>query len=153
MGNVAEGVLVLVEPAVGGSLDPPVGDILAVMIARREAQHLDHPGGGRRVVVGCLVRDRKSHGWHSIVTRCGPYSHRKRAPPRETFDRVGSLPRVTPALVAGIHLFLVGRFSKRAWMAVDIRAFTPRFDGLCPAMTTEALVDLLRIHLTSNIAR
>jgi hypothetical protein len=38
---------------------------------------------------------------------------------------------VMPALVAGIHVFA----KKQGVDGRDIRAFTPVFDGLCPAMT------------------
>jgi hypothetical protein len=37
-----------------------------------------------------------------------------------------------PALVAGIHVFLVG---SKSWMAGNISAFTRVFNALCPAMT------------------
>jgi hypothetical protein len=39
-----------------------------------------------------------------------------------------------PALVAGIHVFLNCR--QQDVDGRDKRAFTPVFDGLCPAMTT-----------------
>jgi hypothetical protein len=38
-----------------------------------------------------------------------------------------------PGLVPGIHVLA----AKETWMAGNIRAFTPVFDGLCPAMTNE----------------
>jgi hypothetical protein len=39
-----------------------------------------------------------------------------------------------PALVAGIHVLLLKSVEvNRGWPG--IRAFTPVFDGLCPAMT------------------
>ena len=38
MGDVAERVLVLVEPAIGGHVDAPVDHLLAVVIARRQPQ-------------------------------------------------------------------------------------------------------------------
>ena len=61
MGDVAERVLVLVEPAIGGHVDAPARHILAVVVARREPQHLDHAGRRRRVAVGGQVRDAKAH--------------------------------------------------------------------------------------------
>jgi hypothetical protein len=39
-----------------------------------------------------------------------------------------------PGLVPGIHVFLC---SSKDVDGRDIRAFTPVFDGLCPAMTTD----------------
>jgi len=54
-------------------------------------------------------------------------------------------------LVAGIHVFLV--FSKQVVDGGDKRAFTPVFDGLCPAMTT-AVEDLImwRPMLPTDVA-
>jgi len=43
-----------------------------------------------------------------------------------------------PALVAGIHAFLLAAACK-SWMAGKISAFTRVFNALCPAMTTESL--------------
>jgi len=42
-----------------------------------------------------------------------------------------------PALVAGIHVLLRGY---KGVDGRDKRAFTPVFDGLCPAMTNEAML-------------
>jgi len=38
-----------------------------------------------------------------------------------------------PGLVPGIHVFILIRLLRRGWPG--IRAFTPVFDGICPAMT------------------
>src|SRR5258705_127551 len=38
VGEVAEGVLVLLEPAIGGNVDAPIHDELAFVVARREPQ-------------------------------------------------------------------------------------------------------------------
>ena len=62
MGDVAEGVLVLVEPAIGGNVDPPARHILAVVVARSQPQHLDHAGRGLLVPVAGEVRDTQAHG-------------------------------------------------------------------------------------------
>jgi hypothetical protein len=51
MDDVAEGILVLIEPAIGGDVDPPVRNILPVVIARGEPQHLDHAGSGLLVAI------------------------------------------------------------------------------------------------------
>jgi len=40
-----------------------------------------------------------------------------------------------PGLVPGIHDFLVAPFRKQDVDGRGVRAFTPVFDGLCPAMT------------------
>ena len=62
VGNVAERVLVNVEPAILGDIDAPVHHIVPVMIARGEAQGLDHAVGRRVVMVAGLVRDADAHG-------------------------------------------------------------------------------------------
>ena len=41
-----------------------------------------------------------------------------------------------PGLVPGIHVFLRDQQDVDGW---DNRAFTPVFDGLCPAMTNDKL--------------
>ena len=46
MGDVAERVLVGVEPGVGRDVDLPLRDILPVMAAGRHAQDLDHAVAG-----------------------------------------------------------------------------------------------------------
>jgi hypothetical protein len=57
MRDVAEGILVLIEPAVAGHVDAPVDDVLAIVVARRQAQDLDRARGGRAVAIGRQVRD------------------------------------------------------------------------------------------------
>jgi hypothetical protein len=45
-----------------------------------------------------------------------------------------------PALVAGIHVLLLAIPQRSKDVdGRDIRAFTPVFDGLCPAMTSELI--------------
>ena len=61
MGEVAEGVLVLVEPAIRGDVDPPARHVLAVVVARGQPQHLDHAGRGRPVAIARQVRDADAH--------------------------------------------------------------------------------------------
>ena len=58
MGDVAERVLAGLEPAIRRDVDPPVHHVLAVVVARRQAQRLDHARDGRLVAVDRLVRDR-----------------------------------------------------------------------------------------------
>jgi hypothetical protein len=40
-----------------------------------------------------------------------------------------------PGLVPGIHVFFPEICRSKTWMAGHQGAFTPVFDGLCPAMT------------------
>jgi hypothetical protein len=61
MGDVAEGVLVLVEPAIGRDVDPPARHVLAVVVARGQPQPLDDAGRGRGVAVARQVRDADAH--------------------------------------------------------------------------------------------
>src|SRR6185503_10543590 len=61
VGNIAERVLVGIEAAILRHVDAPMHDILAVMIARGEAQGLDHAADRRVVVVAGLVRDANAH--------------------------------------------------------------------------------------------
>jgi hypothetical protein len=54
-------------------------------------------------------------------------------PPREAGrDKRDNSLHVMPGLVPGIHAFIA---AKQGVDGRDIRAFTPVFDGLCPAMT------------------
>ena len=48
--------------ASGDDVDAPALDILAVVVARRQPQHLDHAGRGRIVAVDRAVGDAKAHG-------------------------------------------------------------------------------------------
>ena len=61
MGDVAERILMGVEPGIGGDVDMPFGDVLAVMAARRHAQNLDHAGGGRLVAIAGGMGDAQAH--------------------------------------------------------------------------------------------
>ncbi len=61
VGDVAVGILLLVEPAVGRHVDAPIDDVLAVMVARRQAQRLDHAGRRRVIVVTGLVAHPDAH--------------------------------------------------------------------------------------------
>src|SRR5262245_2309936 len=61
MNDVAEGVLVLIEPAIGGDVDAPARHVLPVVIARGEPQHLDHAGGGFLVAIARQMRDADAH--------------------------------------------------------------------------------------------
>ena len=69
--DVAEGVLMLIEPAIGRHVDVPVDDVLAVMIARRQPQHLDHAGGRRVVAIGGSVDDADTHEMAIITMASG----------------------------------------------------------------------------------
>jgi hypothetical protein len=71
VGDVAEGVLVLLELAVLRHVDAPVLDILSVVIARREPQRLDHAARGLLVAIDGLVRNPDAHGHNNIGKRRG----------------------------------------------------------------------------------
>ena len=62
MGDVAERVLVGVEPGIGGDVDMPFGDVLPVMAAGRHAQNLDHAGGRRLVAIAGGMGNSQAHG-------------------------------------------------------------------------------------------
>src|SRR5262249_29658631 len=61
-GGIAEGVLVLIEPAVRRHVDAPVHDEFAVVVARGEPPHLDHAAGRAAVSIGRPVRGAEQHG-------------------------------------------------------------------------------------------
>ena len=61
MGDVAEGVLVLVEPAIRGHVDAPARDVLTIVVARGQPQHLNHAAGGRLVAIAGEMRDANAH--------------------------------------------------------------------------------------------
>src|SRR5262249_59171065 len=61
VGDVAEGILVLVEPAIRGDVDAPAHHVLAVMVAWGQPQHLNHAHGGRLVAVARQVREADTH--------------------------------------------------------------------------------------------
>ncbi len=61
MSDVAERVLLLVEPAVGRKLDSPARDMLAIMIAWREPQHLNHARRGHLITIAGTVGDAEAH--------------------------------------------------------------------------------------------
>jgi hypothetical protein len=52
---------------------------------------------------------------------------------RRRTDAAGDLKRVMPGLVPGIHVLHLR--DQKDVDGRDLRAFTPVFDGLCPAMT------------------
>ena len=62
MGDVAERVLMGIEPGVGRDIDLPIGDILAVMAARRHPQNLDHARSRRLVAIGGGMGYPQAHG-------------------------------------------------------------------------------------------
>ena len=62
MRDVAERVLMHVEPGVGGDVDLPFGDILPVMAAGRHAQDLDHAGGRGLVAIAGGMGNSQAHG-------------------------------------------------------------------------------------------
>ena len=61
MRDVAERILVHVEPRIGGDVDLPFGDVLAVMAARRHAQNLNHAGGRRLIAIAGGMGNSQAH--------------------------------------------------------------------------------------------
>ncbi len=59
--EIAERVLVAVEPALLRQVDAPVGDILAIMVARGQAEHLNDARRRALVAVSSLVGDPNTH--------------------------------------------------------------------------------------------
>ena len=90
MGDIAERVLMHVEPRIGGDVDLPFGDILPVMAARRHPQDLNHAGGRRLVAIAGGMGNSQAHELPVLE-----FSYIIRA--REI---------VMPGLVPGIHVFL-----------------------------------------------
>src|SRR5271168_4340818 len=62
MRDIAERVLMHMEAGVGGDVDLPLGDVLAVMAARRHPQDLNDAGRGRLVAVAGGMRNSQAHG-------------------------------------------------------------------------------------------
>ena len=104
MGDVAEGILMHVEPGVGRDVDLPLGDILPVMAAGRHPQDLDHAGGRRLVAIAGGMGNSQAHGVPDLEFR--------------TLREL-----VMPGLVPGIHVFSSTRQSK-TWMAGTSPAMT-----------------------------
>ena len=61
VGDIAERVFVAGEPRIGGHIDAPAHDILALVVTRRQPQHLDHAGGWRIVAIDVAMGDAKTH--------------------------------------------------------------------------------------------
>jgi hypothetical protein len=61
MGEIAERILVRVEPRVARDVDSPVDDILAFVVARGEPQHLDDARGRWLVAMNNAVGDTQTH--------------------------------------------------------------------------------------------
>src|SRR4029077_19747326 len=59
--EIAERILVAVEPALLRQVDAPIGDVLAVMVARGQAQHLNDAGRRALVAVDRVVGDPDTH--------------------------------------------------------------------------------------------
>ena len=110
MGDVAEGVLMRVEPGVGGDVDLPFRDILPVMAAGRHAQDLDHAGGRRLVAIAGGMGNSQAHGRNVVSVQLGY---------REF---------VMPGLVPGIHVFLLR--TRKTWMAGTGPAMTHGVSGI-----------------------
>ena len=61
MRDIAEGVLMHVQPRIGGDVDLPFGDILPVMAAGRHPQDLDDAGGRRLVAIAGGMGNSQAH--------------------------------------------------------------------------------------------
>src|SRR5215470_196482 len=84
MDDIAERVFMRLQPAVGRHVDAPIHYVLAIVVARRQAQRLDHAGGRCVVAIDGLVRDADAHG-------C---SHNARA------DEIDTAPNISPLAAA-----------------------------------------------------
>ena len=61
VGDIAERVLMGGKPGVGGDVDAPAHHVLALVVSRRQPQHLDHAGGRRIVAIDGAVGDAQAH--------------------------------------------------------------------------------------------
>ena len=61
VGDIAEGVLMGGKPRIGRNVDAPAHDVLALVVARRQPQHLDHARGRRIVAVDVAMGDAQAH--------------------------------------------------------------------------------------------
>ena len=106
--DVAERVLVLGKLAVLRHVDAPADDILAVVIARRQPQRLNHRAGRLGVPIACRMRDADSHVSAAISRSSCPAI----AAPRTASLRSPMAP--------GIHV--LDLHTLKAWMAHATRA-------------------------------
>src|SRR3984957_2059238 len=83
MGQVAESVLVSIEPRVAGDVDAPADHILAFMVARRQPQHLNYTGGRWIVRMDDPVGAEKAH----IRKRESAFGYQKHNRMGQTEDR------------------------------------------------------------------
>src|SRR5215510_3970151 len=88
MGDVAEGIFVLVEPAIRGDVDAPARHVLAVMVAWGQPQHLDHAGSGRLVAVTGQMRDADTHERRQPVCKGRTYRTACARPSRVCYSAV-----------------------------------------------------------------
>src|SRR5262249_61376483 len=88
MGDVAEGILVLVEPAIRGDVDAPARHVLAVMVAWGQPRHLDHAGSGRLVAVTGQMRDADTHERRQPVCKGRTYRTACARPSRGCYSAV-----------------------------------------------------------------
>ena len=61
VGDIAEGILVRGKPRIRRHVDAPAHHVLALVIARRQPQHLDHARGRRIVMVDGAMGDVDAH--------------------------------------------------------------------------------------------
>ena len=60
--DIAERILVHIEPGIGRDVDLPFGDVLPVMAARRHAQNLDHTGSPGFIAIAGGMGNSQAHG-------------------------------------------------------------------------------------------
>src|SRR5271165_3034745 len=71
MSNVAEGIFVLMQPAVGRDVDAPAHDVLAVVVAWREPQHLADARRWCLILVVRQMGDAEAHSDQILLADSG----------------------------------------------------------------------------------
>ena len=61
MGDIAECIITGSQSHVGRDVDAPVGDVLAIVIARRQPEHLNYTCSGWIVTIDQTVGDAQAH--------------------------------------------------------------------------------------------
>jgi hypothetical protein len=132
MGDVAEGILVLVEPAIGGHVDAPARHILAVMVARGQPQHLNDARSRRLVAIAREVRDVDAHAQtttdeaeHTGRNGRGPLQSRVARPaPRALYIRYCSLIAAPRRLLSSMNWLMNSCIP--CWKISSMRLFSSR---------------------------
>src|SRR5713101_527631 len=121
MRDIAERILMHVQPRIGGDIDLPFGDVLPVMTARRHPQDLNYASGRRLVAIAGGMGNSQAH---DLPGQCW------------SSDMLVQEDRHARSCTG--HPRLSSFFSQiKTWMAGHRRAeATPSFGRLCPAMAT-----------------